>query len=88
MFRLLIRDWYRRKTGSPEPLKIPAVMKENVSSNQGRATCLPVRLVPGADGYEAVPGLCEVRKYFSPCEGGCLHYDSQEQGGAQERREG
>ena len=55
MFRLLIRDWYRRKTGSPEPLKIPAVMKENVSSNQVRATCLPVRLVPGADGYEAVP---------------------------------
>ena len=59
VFRLLIVWWCRRKTGTPDPFPVPAVMGSNVSSNQGRETCLPVRLVrrEGGDGsgYEAVP---------------------------------
>lgn len=45
VFRLVIAHWYRRKTGMDEPLSVPAVMGQNVSSNQGRETCLPVRLI-------------------------------------------
>lgn len=44
MFRLLIADWYRKKVeAQPAPL-YPAVLSENVSSNQGRETCLLVQL--------------------------------------------
>lgn len=60
MFRLLIADWNDRKAGRKKRLSCPAVMHENVSSNQGRTTCLPVKLEPFRDeagnaGYEAVP---------------------------------
>lgn len=59
MFRLIIGDWYRKRTGGKQALKYPAVLSENVSSNQGRTTCLLVELVlrdGGADGiYQAVP---------------------------------
>lgn len=55
VFRLVIAHWYRMKTGAKEPFLIPAVMGSNVSSNQGRETCLPVRLIRTADGYEAAP---------------------------------
>lgn len=55
VFRLLIAWWHRRKTGMKDLLPVPAVMGNNVSSNQGRETCLPVRLVPSENGYEAVP---------------------------------
>lgn len=58
MFRLLIADWYRERTGGKKVPPYPAVLAENVSSNQGRATCLPVRLVLCREGdlcYEALP---------------------------------
>ena len=38
-----------------EPLSVPAVMGQNVSSNQGRETCLPVRLVRACERYTALP---------------------------------
>lgn len=55
MFRLLIVDWYMSKAGISRPKPYFAVMQENVSSNQGRATCLPVKLVCGEADYNAVP---------------------------------
>ena len=55
MFRLLILDWYRQKAGIAAPKPYFAVMQENVSSNQGRAACLPVRLVCGETDYGALP---------------------------------
>lgn len=55
VFRLLIVWWYRKKTGMPGPLSVPAVMGSNVSSNQGRETCLLVRLIRRETDYEAVP---------------------------------
>lgn len=55
MFQLIILDWYERRTGIKKPLPYPAVIKENVSSNQGRETCLLVKLSAGAKDYEAVP---------------------------------
>lgn len=59
MFRLIIGDWYRKRAGGKPALKYPALLSENVSSNQGRATCLLVELSfykGGAGGmYEAVP---------------------------------
>ncbi|MDO5416130.1 MAG: molybdopterin molybdotransferase MoeA [Lachnospiraceae bacterium] len=44
MFRLLLCDWQEKKLGLPKKRLLPAVMQENVSSNQGRETCLLVRL--------------------------------------------
>lgn len=55
MFQLIILDWYEAGTGIKRPLPYPAVLKENVSSNQGRETCLLVKLSAGEEGYEAVP---------------------------------
>lgn len=55
MFRLLIADWQRKRMHMAGDWKIPAVMEENVSSNQGRATVLPVVLRAREDGYTAVP---------------------------------
>ena len=59
MFRLLIGDWYRERTGQAKIPPYPAALSENVSSNQGRATCLLVELkeAPEGDGpgWEAVP---------------------------------
>lgn len=55
MFRLVIGDWWERKTGVSQKRAYPAVMSENVSSNQGRETCLLVTLVCGDEGYVATP---------------------------------
>ncbi len=67
MFRLLIGEWYMEKTGMTKKPPYPAVLAENVSSGQGRATCLLVELtlrrgraesdwkVEGEAGYEAWP---------------------------------
>lgn len=55
MFHLLVVDWYRKVTGQTAKHPYPARLTENVSSNQGRATCLPVRLVPSPEGYGAAP---------------------------------
>lgn len=55
MFRLLILDWYYQRMGARRPLPWPAVMGENVSSNQGRETCLLVELVAAEEGYQAMP---------------------------------
>lgn len=55
MFGLLVLDWQEERMGIKRPLPYPAVMKENVSSNQGRETCLLVQLIAGTQGYEAIP---------------------------------
>lgn len=55
MFRLLILDWYYQRMGARRPLPWPAVMGENVSSNQGRETCLLVELIMGEEGFLAMP---------------------------------
>ena len=55
MFRLIIGDWYFSKAGIRPPLPHFAVMGENVSSNQGRETCLLVRLLRGENDYTAIP---------------------------------
>lgn len=55
MLQLLILDWYYQRMGARTPLPWPAVMGENVSSNQGRETCLLVELVMGDEGYQAMP---------------------------------
>ena len=58
MFRLLIGEWYRERTGAEKRLPCPAVLAENVSGGQGRATCLLVELKELEDQenrYEAVP---------------------------------
>lgn len=55
MFELLVTDWYRQLAGIRKPLPRYAQISENVSSNQGRETCLPVRLVPMEADFLAVP---------------------------------
>ena len=62
IFRLVIRDWYLKRCGAARLLPCPAVMAENVSSNHGRVSCLPVklRMVKKTEGsgtvtVEAVP---------------------------------
>lgn len=55
MFRLIVMDWYMTKAGIAKPKSYFAVMQENVSSNQGRETCLPVKLICGEEDYIAVP---------------------------------
>lgn len=55
MFRLLICDWRERKLGIRKKRPYYAVISENVSSNQGRETCLLVTVKDGGDGYIATP---------------------------------
>lgn len=55
MFDLIVYDWYLYKTHSSRPLPYFATMQENVSSNQGRETCLLVQLVENNQGYLAYP---------------------------------
>lgn len=55
MFRLVVAHWYYEKTGMVRPMPYYAKISENVSSNQGRETCLPVRLLRRSDGLAAMP---------------------------------
>lgn len=59
VFQLLIGAWYRERTGAQKMPPYSAVLTENVSSNQGRETCLLVELLPGGEEtghrYRAVP---------------------------------
>ena len=55
MFRLVIIHWYCEKSGLQMCPPYMAKISENVSSNQGRETCLPVKLVRDADGFMAKP---------------------------------
>lgn len=55
MFRLVVIHWYCEKSGLQMPLPYMARISENVSSNQGRETCLPVQLVRRADALMARP---------------------------------
>lgn len=55
MFRLVIIHWYCEKSGLQMRPPYMARISENVSSNQGRETCLPVKLVRNADGFTAKP---------------------------------
>lgn len=55
LFRLLIANWYCEKSGLTLRPPYMARISENVSSNQGRETCLLVNLIRGADGFLAKP---------------------------------
>lgn len=55
MFRLVAADWYYRKTEQKKQMPYYAKIGENVSSNQGRETCLLVRLLGTEEGYVAMP---------------------------------
>lgn len=55
MFRLVIADWYREKSGLRMRPPYRARISENVSSNQGRETCLLVRLISNEEGLVAKP---------------------------------
>ncbi|WP_178624005.1 gephyrin-like molybdotransferase Glp [Frisingicoccus sp.] len=55
MFRLVILYWYSEKSGLQLRPPYMARISENVSSNQGRETCLPVKLVRSGDGFVAKP---------------------------------
>ena len=55
MFRLVIADWYRKKSGLRMRPPYRARISENVSSNQGRETCLLVKLISNGEGLVAKP---------------------------------
>ena len=55
MFDLIVYDWYLAQTGAKRRLPYFAEMQENVSSNQGRETCLLVRIEERDGDYLAVP---------------------------------
>lgn len=55
MFRLVIVRWYWEKIGRQTRPPYRARISENVSSNQGRETCLPVKLIPDSEGFTAKP---------------------------------
>lgn len=55
MFDLIVYDWYLYKTNCQRRKPYFATMQENVSSNQGRETCLLVQLVEDNHEYLAYP---------------------------------
>lgn len=55
MMDLLVYDWFLQKTHAHRPLPYYATIQENVSSNQGRETCLLVSLVEKNQDYLAYP---------------------------------
>ena len=55
MFELILGNWLYEYMHITKPLPYYATMQENVSSNQGRETCLLVRLENSMDGYLAYP---------------------------------
>jgi len=55
MFRMVIVRWYWEKSGRRTRPPYRARISENVSSNQGRETCLPVKLIRDSEGFTAKP---------------------------------
>lgn len=55
MFDLIVYDWYLYKTGYQRRKPYFATMQENVSSNQGRETCLLVEIIEDHHEYLAYP---------------------------------
>lgn len=55
MFELIVLNWVNQKMNCLKKYPVFAQISENVSSNQGRETCLFVHLIQKDQGYEAVP---------------------------------
>lgn len=55
MFQLIVVDGLKEIKGTPSRLKVFAQIQENVSNNQGRETCLFVKLEKYEQGYFATP---------------------------------
>ena len=55
VFRLLIADLYRKRTGQAAEKAVTAVLTENVAAAPGRTTCVFVELEEGENGYRAIP---------------------------------
>lgn len=55
MFQLIVLDWYQRFFQQKKRLPRYAQIQQNVSSNQGRETCLLVQLHAEETGFSAIP---------------------------------